>query len=137
MNFIKKFGVNYFIGTRESDKLNDLSNSEDLRSFEIARFNTEQIKRFVSNFLSDDNKTNNLLDALRENKILERLPITPLTLSLITILYEETDFEIPATITDIYKNFNTLIVGRGVVSSKIEFIDISFKEESYPSMPFI
>lgn len=124
----KKFGVNYFIGTRESDKLNDLSNSEDLRSFEIARFNTEQIKRFVSNFLSDDNKTNNLLDALRENKILERLPITPLTLSLITILYEETDFEIPATITDIYKNFNTLIVGRGVVSSKIEFIDISFKE---------
>lgn len=124
----KKFGVNYFIGTRESDKLNDLSNSEDLRSFEIARFNTEQIERFVSNFLSDDNKTNNLLDALRENKILERLPITPLTLSLITILYEETDFEIPATITDIYKNFNTLIVGRGVVSSKIEFIDISFKE---------
>ena len=105
-----------------------MSNSEDLRSFEIARFNTEQIKRFVSNFLSDDNKTNNLLDALRENKILERLPITPLTLSLITILYEETDFEIPATITDIYKNFNTLIVGRGVVSSKIEFIDISFKE---------
>ena len=124
----KKFGVNYFIGTRESDKLNDLSNSKDLRSFEIARFNTEQIKRFVSNFLSDENKTNNLLDALRENKILERLPITPLTLSLITILYEETDFEIPATITDIYKNFNTLIIGRGVVSSKIEFIDISFKE---------
>lgn len=127
-NLYERYRIVYFIGTRESDKLNDLSNSIDLRSFEISRFNTEQIKRFVSNFLSDDRKTDNLLDALRENKILERLPITPLTLSLITILYEETDFEIPATITDVYKNFNTLIIGRGVVSSKIEFIDISFKE---------
>lgn len=59
---------------------------------------------------------------------MERLPITPLTLSLISILYEENNLEIPATIADIYDNFNSLIIGRLTVSSKIEFVDISFKE---------
>ena len=65
-------------------------------------------------------KANNLLSALRENKIIDKLPLTPLNLSLISILFEEKDFEIPATISDIYDNFNALIVGRAVVSSKFD-----------------
>lgn len=56
--------------------------------------------------------------------MIDRLPMTPLTLSLISILFEETEFEIPATLSDIYDNFNTLIIGKAVVSTKIEFIDI-------------
>ena len=51
-----------------------------------------------------------------------------MNLSLISILFEEKDFEIPATISDIYDNFNSLIIGRAVVSSRVEFVDISFKE---------
>jgi len=69
-----------------------------------------------------------LIDALKENRIIERLPITPLTLSLISILYEENNLEIPATIADIYDNFNSLIIGRSTVTSRLEFIDVSFKE---------
>lgn len=60
--------------------------------------------------------------------MIERLPMSPLTISLISILFEEKEMEIPATISDIYDNFNTLIIGKAIVSSKIEFIDISFKE---------
>ena len=123
-----KFGILYFIGTRDSDLLQDSSQGIKIRRYNISRFNTIQMQRFVSAFLSDDRKTSDLLDAIRSNKILERLPITPLTLSLITILFEETDFEIPATVTDIYNNFNSLIIGKAVVSSKIEFIDASFRE---------
>ena len=122
-------GVKYFIGTREPERVEKNLANKEIRSYEISKFNYEQIKRFVSAFFSGDEfKTNNLLEALRENKIIERLPITPLTLSLISILYDEADFEIPATITDIYDNFNDLIVGKAVVSSKVEFIDVSFKE---------
>lgn len=124
----RKLGVNYLIGTRDSDSLQDLSQDVKIRRYNIARFNTAQMQRFVSAFLSDDKKTSDLLDAIRNNKILDKLPITPLTLSLITILFEETDFEIPATVTDIYNNFNSLIIGRAIVSSKIEFIDASFRE---------
>ncbi len=123
-----KFGILYFMGTRDGDLLQRSTSETKIRKYDISRFNTAQMQRFVSSFLSDENKTSDLLDALRSNKILERLPITPLTLSLITILFEETDFEIPATVTDIYNNFNSLIIGRAVVSSKIEFIDASFRE---------
>lgn len=124
-----KYNIKYYIGTRNSDKIISLFGENLIDSFSIERFNLDQVKRFISSFfLGDEYKANNLLDALRENKIIDKLPITPLTLSLISILYEENDFEIPATITDIYDNFNALIIGRSIVSSKIDFIDISFKE---------
>ncbi|MBS5528008.1 MAG: NACHT domain-containing protein [Prevotella sp.] len=124
----KKYGIKYYIATRNSEAL-PLSSSATLPVYNIARFNLEQIKNFLVSFFSnDEEKTSSLLDALRENRIIERLPITPLTLSLITILYEEKDLEIPATISDIYDNFNALIVGQAVVSNKIELIDVSFRE---------
>lgn len=123
-----KLGICYLIGTRDSDTLQDSAQDINIRRYNISRFNTAQMQRFISAFLSDDKKTSDLLEAIRNNKILDRLPITPLTLSLITILFEETDFEIPATVTDIYNNFNSLIIGRAIVSSKIDFIDASFRE---------
>lgn len=124
-----KKGIRYIIGTRNSEKIISLNGTKDFNSYSIEKFNNEQIKKFISKFfLGENNKADNLLEALKENRIIEKLPITPLTLSLISILYEENNLEIPATIADIYDNFNSLIIGRSTVSSKIEFIDISFKE---------
>lgn len=124
----KDYGLKYYIATRNGDNLLSLA-PNSLSLFTIRKFNLTQIKLFLDKFFSGDiGKSTTLLDALRENKMLERLPITPLTLSLISILFEETEFEIPATISDIYDNFNTLIIGKAVVSSKVEFVDISFKE---------
>lgn len=96
--------------------------------YSISKFNDEQIKRFVTALLPNQDKANTLMESLRENKILEKLPITPLTLSLITIIYEEKDYEVPATITDIYRQFNTVINGRATVSTKFDYIDINFRE---------
>lgn len=124
----RTYGIKYYIATRNSDGLIEKSDTP-LDNFSIRRFNIEQIRLFLQAFFSgDEGKTSHLLDALKDNQMIERLPMTPLTLSLISILFEETEFEIPATISDIYDNFNTLIIGKSVVSSKIEFIDISFKE---------
>lgn len=127
-NFYNDKDIRFFVGTREEDKIKSLTPLSGVSSYEIRKFNLDQIKKFVSAFFRDDNKANNLLEALRENKIIEKLPITPLTLSLISLLYDENDYEVPATITDVYDNFNGLIIGKAVVSNKIELIDISFKE---------
>ena len=124
----KKYGIKYYVTTRNGDGLISKVPGK-VSTFSIRKFNLTQIKLFLDKFFSGDvGKSSTLLDALRDNQMLDRLPITPLTLSLISILFEETDFEIPATISDIYDNFNTLIIGKAVVSSKIEFVDISFKE---------
>ena len=125
----KKYDVKYYIASRNSDII--LQNAPQLavEIYDIRRYNLEQIKHFLDAFFSgEEGKASNLLSALRENKIIDKLPLTPLNLSLISILFEEKDFEIPATISDIYDNFNALIVGRAVVSSKVEFIDVNFKE---------
>lgn len=123
-----KYGIKYYIATRNYESIVNKS-KETIATFSIRRFNLGQIKLFLTAFFSgDEGKTSSLLDAIRENQMIERLPMSPLTLSLITILFEEKELEIPATISDIYDNFNTLIIGKAVVSSKVEFIDISFKE---------
>lgn len=127
-NLYKDKNIRFFIGTRELDASKEYIDDSIIESLSLNRFNIEQIRRFVSAFLPNEEKINDLMESLRENKILERLPITPLTLSLISILYDENDYEVPATITDVYKNFNDLIIGRDIVSTKIEFVDISFRE---------
>lgn len=124
----KEYELKYYVTTRNGDNLLSLATGK-VSSFTIRKFNLAQIKMFLDKFFSgDDGKSTTLLDALRDNQMLDRLPMTPLTLSLISILFEETEFEIPATISDIYDNFNTLIIGKAIVSSKVEFVDISFKE---------
>jgi hypothetical protein len=121
--------IKFILATRNSEKISSLIERNGIKIFQVEKFNNDQIKKFVSKFFtSDSNKAEDLVDALKENRIIERMPITPLTLSLISILYEENNLEIPATIADIYDNFNSLIIGRATVTSGIEFIDISFKE---------
>lgn len=84
-----KEGIRYIIGTRNSEKIISLNGTKDFNSYSIEKFNNEQIKKFISKFfLGENSKADNLLEALKENRIIEKLPITPLTLSLISILYE-------------------------------------------------
>lgn len=124
-----KVRIRYIIGTRHFDKIATLFKHIGFNHYDIEKFNNDQIKKFIARFfLNEESKADELVDSLRENRIIERLPITPLTLSLISILYEENNLEVPATIADIYDNFNSLIIGRATVTSRIQFIDISFKE---------
>jgi len=121
--------IKFILGTRSSDKSIAIPELQNYPVYTIARFNNQQIQQFINKFfLNQQSRAEKLLEALRENRIIDKLPITPLSLSLISILFEENDLEIPATITDVYENFNSLLLGKAVVSSKIEFIDISFKE---------
>lgn len=124
----KDYGIKYFLGTRNSERLFNLKDDLDVDDFVIDKFNTDQIKRYVQHFFPDKIKAENLLDALKDNRLLERLPITPLTMSLISILFEEKNFEIPATIADIYDNFNSLLLGKATATSRIDLIDVSFTE---------
>lgn len=123
------YSIKFILATRNQEKNVTLKGLEHFSTYDIARFNNHQIEQFIKRFfLNQQQRAESLLESLREHRIIEKLPITPLTLSLISILYEENDLEIPATITDIYDNFNSLLIGKPLVSSRIELIDISFRE---------
>ncbi len=124
-------GFSFILGTRSGELYNQKRQLAETPNYSISRFNDNQIQQFITKFFNDSDgasRAEKLIDSLKENRIIEKLPITPLTLSLISILFEENNLEIPATITDIYDNFSSLLLGKAVVSSRVEFIDISFKE---------
>lgn len=120
-----------FLGTRYQDYsvIKDIANLGKCEEIFVEKFNGNQIKSFLASYFKNDViKADNLLDSLKENSIIQRLPITPLNLSLISILYEENNFEIPATITDIYDNFSNLLLGRSMPDSRLDFFDTTIRE---------
>ncbi|WP_416440040.1 NACHT domain-containing protein [Leeuwenhoekiella sp. A16] len=128
LNTLSTSKVRYILTTRsiEANNLGFISSKADL--FKIRKFNNRQIKEFANRFFNSQNLSNNLIEALTDNRILERIPITPLSMSLISLVYEKENFEIPATISDIYDNFNQLILGKATANKQFELIKFNFRE---------
>ncbi|MBG6129530.1 nucleoside-triphosphatase THEP1 [Aquimarina sp. EL_43] len=123
------FGIRFIIGTRNYDYLVEGFELNDHIRVNLNNFDMNQVKLFLDNFFRFNlEKSDKLWVTLHDNNILEKIPITPLTVSLISILFEEKQYEIPATITDIYDNFNVFLLGRTSVKSSLEFLDITIKE---------
>lgn len=130
------YNIRYILTTR-SIEMNNLSTlCSDVKLFQIRKFDDTQIKEFALKFFEDQNLANDLLDSLRDNRILERLPLTPLSISLISLVYEKENHEIPATISDIYDNFNSLILGKILADNKFELINFSFRERILSAYAF-
>lgn len=122
-------GINVILCTRNYDNLTEGCNTCEHQRAYISNFDQRQVKLYLDNFFKFDlAKSNQLWESLLDNKILERIPVTPLTISLISVLYEEKHYEVPATITDVYDNFNQFLLGRVNVKSRLEFLDINIKE---------
>jgi hypothetical protein len=124
----KSINIRFILSTRsiKTGKLSSYCKGASL--FQIRKFNDVQIKEFASRFFNNEGIASDLLDALEDYRILERLPLTPLSLSLIALVYEKENYEIPATISDIYDNFNQLILGKITATKKFELINFNFRE---------
>ena len=82
----------------------------------------------MNSFFQDDLiKSKQLLKSLQDSGILDKLPNTPLTLSLITIIFDESEVEIPATISDLYSNFVDLLIGKYTSENTTELIEVGIK----------
>ncbi|MCB0649075.1 MAG: ATP-binding protein [Saprospiraceae bacterium] len=104
----------------------------------LSNFDLRQVKLFLDNFFRFDlAKSDKLWEILMENNTLEKIPITPLTISLISILYEDKGYEIPATITDVYDNFSLFLLGKINVSSRLDFLNINIKKRVISSYALI
>lgn len=122
--------LNFVIATRNYENLTKNCQVCDHTHTMLSNFDLHQVKEYLTTFFKRDlKKSDELWESLLENKILERVPPTPLTISLVSILYEENGYEIPATITDVYDNFNTFLLGRLNVNTNLDFLKINVKEK--------
>lgn len=122
--------LSFVIATRNYENLTKDCDVCEHVNTRLSNFDLNQVKQYLNTFFKRDlKKSEELWSSLQDNKILERIPSTPLTISLVSILFEENGYEVPATITDVYDNFNTFLLGRLNVSSNLEFLRIDVKEK--------
>lgn len=70
------------------------------------------IRTFVQKWFADRDSGQRFLGALREHGLLEKLPSSPMVLTLLAILYESGRVDLPASIPELYRMFTDLLVGR-------------------------
>jgi len=78
-----------------------------------------QIRSFFGKWFNKDvGKATNLLEALRDKGIFDRLPKTPMTMTLVAIVYESKE-DLPSTLTELYEMFIELLTGKWDSTRKI------------------
>ncbi|MBP5571908.1 MAG: NACHT domain-containing protein [Bacteroidales bacterium] len=120
--------IRIICSSRPSDYVFDNCGTLGFNYLEIQPINIQQIKSFLSTYFADNTiKTKRLLKSLKDTGILEKLPKTPMTIALITILFEEKEVEIPATITDLYRQFVDLLLGRDTTENTMDIIEVGVR----------
>ncbi|MGA1825020.1 MAG: NACHT domain-containing protein [bacterium] len=122
----------FVITARSLENLNFENTTQKIREIYLQNFNKKQVELYINRYFFEDmNRGKRLLEVLKASNILAKLPTTPLTITLISILYEDTDYEIPATLTDIYIDFTNILLGKLMISSKAQFIDLELKKRIF------
>jgi energy-coupling factor transporter ATP-binding protein EcfA2 len=120
--------IKVICSSRPSDYLFHNSEAIGFRYMEINDLNRQQVELFLSNYFSEDMiKSKSLLKSLKDSEILDKLPKTPLTIALITMLFDEKEIEIPATITDLYELFVNLLIGKTSAHATTDLIEVGIK----------
>ncbi len=122
-------GLRMICTSRPSDFIYEQCFSKGFKPLEIDSINRREVKHFIDTYFSDNIiKSKRLLKSLKDSGILDRLPNTPLTVALITIIFDEREVEIPSTITDLYLMFTDLLLGKSTIKDTIEIIETNIKQ---------
>jgi DNA polymerase III delta prime subunit len=120
--------IKLICSSRPSDYIFYNCENIGFKYLEINNLNLGQIESFINNYFNDEDfKSKKLLKSLKDTGLLNKLPKTPLTVALITILFDESEVEIPATITDLYTSFVDLLLGKYKPESTIDILEIGAK----------
>jgi len=105
-----------------------------MRYIYLRNFNQRQVEQFVEKYFDNIHRGKRLIQVLKNSNILEKLPTTPLTITLISLLYEDNEYEIPATLTDIYKDFVDILLGKLDVGSRVQLLDVEIKRRVFSNL---
>ncbi len=114
--------------SRPSDFLYQCCAERHFRPLEIDRINRRQITQYIQAYFSDNEVfSKRLIKSLRDSGLIDKLPQTPMTLALITVIFDEKQIEIPSTITDLYSIFVDLLLKKFEFKNSIDIIETDVK----------
>lgn len=121
-------GIKLVCTSRPSDFLYQCCAEKHFRPLEIDRINRQQITQYIQAYFSDNEVfSKRLIKSLRDSGLIDKLPQTPMTLALITVIFDEKQIEIPSTITDLYSIFVDLLLKKFEFKKSIDIIETDVK----------
>lgn len=114
--------------SRPSDFLTETCSIHNFKTYEIDKIDRRQIVQYINSYFGENESlSKRLLKSLKDSGLLEKLPKTPMTLALITIIFDEKQIEIPSTITDLYSIFVDLLLKKFEFKSTIDILETDVK----------
>lgn len=114
--------------SRPSDFLYQCCTDKGFRSLEIDGINRRQMTQYIQTYFSGNEiLSKRLIKSLQDSGLWDKLPQTPMTLTLITVIFDEKHLEIPSTITDLYSIFIDLLLKKFEFKSTIDIIETDIK----------
>lgn len=114
-----KRGTRVVLASRPESNPRILASLNDFASYSISPLRLGQIRTFFGKwFGGNSEKASKLLDALRDKGVFEKLPRTPMTMTLVAIVFESKE-DLPSTLTDLYLMFVELLTGKWDSNRKV------------------
>lgn len=126
-NLKLEYDMRFLVATRASEGFNFSDFELKVRKANILNFDLRQVEAFISKFFTASERGKRFIEVLKGSNILQKLPTTPLTITLMSLLYDKNEYEIPATITDIYSDFTSVLLGKLEIRDRGELIDVNAK----------
>jgi hypothetical protein len=115
----KDLGARVIIGTRAESNPSILAALASFKAYSISPLRKRQIQSFFGKwFKGNIDKAGKLIKALEDKGIFDKLPRTPMTMTLVAIVYESKE-DIPSTLTELYEMFVDLLTGKWDANRKI------------------
>lgn len=100
------------LGTRVVTDSRILAALSDFKAYSISPMRRSQIRSFFGKwFRNNSDKAVKLIAALEDKGIFDKLPRTPMTMTLVAIVYDSKE-DIPSTLTELYEMFMGLLSGQ-------------------------
>jgi len=117
--------IQIICSSRNADSLLGTCRELNFKYFEINAVSIQQAETFIGRYFNGETiKCQRLIKSLKDSRILDKLPKTPLTLTLLTSLFDENGFEIPATISDLYKYFIDILLNKNIKESHLDLLKV-------------
>jgi len=113
--------VRIIASSRNIDFVKQRDQIANFIKMEVLPLNYAQMRSFMAKWFSkNEAKKKLLLESLRDTEIMNKLPKTPLVVTLIAILFDENEREIPSNLTELYSMFTELLLGRWDTERQVE-----------------
>lgn len=124
----------FILSQRSSNNIDVSVVSNGIREVKINNFNVKQVESFISKYFEGTDRGNKFLDILKESNILSKLPTTPLTVTLLALLYDDQNYEVPATLTDIYNDFTQILLGKLEIKNRQDNLLFNIRKRIFSSV---